>query len=320
MKPLPNDRWRGEFSVGQMGRYRYTVEGWVDAFQSWRRDLIKRIQAGQDVSIDLLVGARLLQAAASRASGEDADRLRDCAAALAVNETNAALDENTAALALRYPDRTSATRYDRELIVTVDRPKARFSTWYEMFPRSRRHDGRARHLRDCEARLPYIAAMGFDVLYLPPIHPIGSAFRKGRTILSTREPRRCGQPLGDRRAEGGHKVSIPRSAPGGFRPPASRRRRARTRTRPGHRIPVFAGSSLCARASGMVPASAGRHDPVRGEPAQEIPGHLSAGLRDRDWQELWEELRSVFDFWIEQGVRIFRVDNPHTKPLPFWEW
>ena len=211
MKMLPNDRWRGEFTVHEPGRYRYTVEGWVDAFQSWRRDLVKRIQAAQNVSVELLVGARLVEGAAARASGQDAERLQGWARALAADAApDVALDEELGGIALRYPDRRLATRYGRELVVTVDRPKARFSAWYEIFPRSCA-PGTGAHgtFRDCEARLPYIASMGFDVLYLPPIHPIGRQFRKGKNNTPTAEPDDVGSPWAIGAEEGGHKAIHP---------------------------------------------------------------------------------------------------------------
>src|SRR5215471_4295820 len=186
MTPLGNDRWRGEFLVTNLGRYCFTVEGWIDRFETWRRDLEKRILAAQDVSVDLLIGADLIEGAAARAKDEDTQVLLNWAQRLRENKhdesrTAVALDTDLLRLVQAYPERDLASRYDRQLTVIVEREKARFSTWYEVFPRScslehKRHGT----FHDCEEWIPYIASMGFDIVYLPPIHPIGRTFRKGK--------------------------------------------------------------------------------------------------------------------------------------------
>jgi starch synthase (maltosyl-transferring) len=215
MHPLGNDRWRGEFRVSELGRYHYTVEGWVSPFRTWRADLVKRIDAQQDVRADLLLGAGLIEEAAGRAPEPDAEHLRAWARGLQEPSEGAAgaalaLDESRAELLLAYPDRRLATRYDRELVVVVDRAKARYSTWYEVFPRSCAPNPKQHGtFRDCEAWLPYIAGMGFDVLYLPPIHPIGRAFRKGRNNAPTAGPGDHGSPWAIGAAEGGHTAVHP---------------------------------------------------------------------------------------------------------------
>ena len=187
MLPLVNDRWQGQFFVENLGSYSYTVQAWVDGFQSWSRDTGKKFEAGQDISVAAVMGARLIQSAADRAQGSDSQRLAQFAAELKslsrAGEAAAKLARNAelAALMRRYIDRGRATTYDRQLRVTVDREKARYSTWYEMFPRSCAV-GRNQHgtFRDCIQRLQYVAQMGFDVLYFPPIHPIGRMHRKGK--------------------------------------------------------------------------------------------------------------------------------------------
>src|SRR5262249_24812005 len=161
---------------------------WVDEFKTWRRDLQKRVRAGQEVAVDLKIGAGLLQEAADRATGADAERLRHLAAEVAAS-VDRALDDEVAALVERHPDRRFATTYPRELTVVVDPVLARFSTWYELFPRSASTEpGRHGTFKDVEARLPYVAEMGFDVLYLPPIHPIGISHRKGKNNAVAAEP------------------------------------------------------------------------------------------------------------------------------------
>src|SRR5262245_2809900 len=198
MDALWNDRWRAEFTVEILGQYIYTITGWVDPFKTWYNDFLKRVAADQDVTIDLQIGKKLLAAAADRASGDDAKKLRHAADQLHQQEVT----EQLASLVSRYPDRTNATHY-KELRVTVDPVKARFSTWYEMFPRS------YGTFKDCEAVLPEIAEMGFDVLYFPPIHPIGEAFRKGKTNARQALPDEPGSPWGIGGKEGGHKAVHP---------------------------------------------------------------------------------------------------------------
>jgi starch synthase (maltosyl-transferring) len=215
MTALGNDRWRAAFPVTEPGRYRYTVEGWVSHLRTWRADLEKRVAAGQDVRVDLQIGARLIEDAAGRAPAAEAERLRACAnqlrdAADPSARARSVLEDDRIELALRYPDRSLATRYERELPVVVDRDRARFSTWYELFPRSCAPEaGRHATFRDCETWLPYVAGMGFDVLYLPPIHPIGRAFRKGRNNLENGGPDDVGSPWAIGAAEGGHTAVHP---------------------------------------------------------------------------------------------------------------
>ena len=202
-------------------------------------------------------------------------------------------------------------------------PRARFGTWYELFPRSAGPTAdRSGTFDDVVRRLPDIAAMGFDVLYLPPVHPIGRSFRKGPNNALTAGPDDPGQPVGHRR---------PRGRPHGGRARARHARRFRPARRSGQalrprdrarlRVPGSPDHPVGARAPRVVPAPARRHDQVRREPAEEIPGHLSRSTSSRaDWRALWEALADVSVFWIDHGVRIFRVDNPHTKPFRFWQW
>src|SRR4051794_10210034 len=187
MLMVGNDRWRARFRITEMTAYEYAVEGWVDRFESWRLALSKKVGAGQDVASELLEGGVLVRDAATRARGNDRARLTEQAAALENTSTDAAtrvaaaLAEDLQALMARYEDRSRATRSNRALPVMVERERARFGAWYEMFPRSAGTDpSRSATFDEAAARLPYVAAMGFDVLYLPPVHPIGQSFRKGR--------------------------------------------------------------------------------------------------------------------------------------------
>ncbi len=328
MEPLGNDRWRGEFAVSDLEGYRYTVSAWADRFASWRRDLAKKLEAGQDVSIDLLVGAELIQQASQRASGPTAEQLRTWATTLRTGrigdlaKTELALDAELALVMGRYPDRSLATTYDKELAVVVDRDKARFSAWYEMFPRScAAEPGRHGTFKDCEARLPYVAAMGFDVLYLPPIHPVGSTHRKGRNNAPSADPDDPGSPWGIGSAAGGHKAVHPQLGTlEDFRQLVAKAR--------GYGIEV--ALDLAFQCSPDHPYVRAHPQWFRWRPDGTVQYAENPPKKYQDiyplefetdaWQELWEELKSVVLFWIAQGVRIFRVDNPHTKPFRFWEW
>ncbi len=194
MKRLANDRWRGEFTVGRRGHYRYTIRARIDHFRTWRRDLAKRARAGQNLEIEFQVAAKLLENCEHRATRMDAEQLKSAANVLTGElsteaKMNLATNDELARLVDRHADWTLAARYGWELRVVVDRPKAGFSAWYEMFPRScAAEPGHHGTLRDCEARLPYVASMGFDVLYLPPIHPIGLNFRKGKNNAAEAMP------------------------------------------------------------------------------------------------------------------------------------
>ena len=285
MEPLGNDRWAGRFPLEENTRYVYTLEAWPDAYRTWAEDLRKRLGAGMDVASELLEGAALLRGALARVVGADRRRLEARLAEFeatsdADRRARLLLNEEVAEILDTYPDRGAATRYDRELEVVVDRPLARFAAWYELFPRSQgRVPGRHGTFRDCIERLPDIAAMGFDVVYLPPIHPIGRSFRKGRNNALEAGPDDPGLPVGHRqrarrpqgdRARPGHAGGLPRLPP--------RRPGPRARGRARLRAPVLAGPSLGDGASRVVPPPAGRDDQVRREPAEEVPGHLPPQL------------------------------------------
>jgi len=327
MNQVGNDRWRGEFPVTKPGRYQYTVEGWIDRFQTWRQDLEKRIFARQDVSVDLLVGAELIEGAAARAHGEDAKVLHQWAQRLRRNSRDAsnaaiALDADLLRLTQAHPERDHASRYDKRLSVIVEREKARFSSWYELFPRSCSCDGR-RHgsFRDCEQWLPYIAAMGFDVIYLPPIHPIGRTFRKGKNNSLPAQPDDVGSPWAIGSVEGGHKSIHPelgtledfqrfvsKAAEHGLEVALD----IALQCTPDHPYVREHPEWFITRPDGSIQYAE--------NPPKKYQDIYPLNFATAQWQALWDELKSVFLFWIEQGVRIFRVDNPHTKAFPFWEW
>ena len=325
MEPLGNDRWRAELTVRSQGRWLYTVVAWVDHFKTWRRDLKKRVDAGQDVSVDLLVGANLVHEASERASGADARVLTGLAADLETGSDEArlrlALDEELAALMDRHADQRFATRYGKELAVVVDRERARFSAWYEMFPRSAGTGGRHGTFRDCEARLPYVAGMGFDVLYLPPIHPIGQAFRKGKNNALEAQPGDVGSPWAIGGAEGGHKAIHPELGTlEDFRRLVAKAKEhgleialdIAYQVSPDHPYVKEHPEWFRKRPDGTIQYAE--------NPPKKYQDIYPFDFESEDWRSLWEELESVMHFWAGEGVKIFRVDNPHTKAFPFWEW
>jgi starch synthase (maltosyl-transferring) len=327
MNSIGNDRWRGEFPVLNAGRYEYTVEGWIDRFKTWRGDLIKRIEAGQDVHVELLSGALLIEDAAARATGDDADLLRRFVRRLRDKKNkesrkNAALDVELLNFVERYPQRDFVTQYEQRLAVVVDREKARFSTWYELFPRSCSPEpGTHGTLRDCEARLPYIASMGFDVVYLPPIHPIGRTFRKGKNNSTSALPEDVGSPWAIGSDEGGHTTVHPQLGTlEDFKQFIS--------SANGHGLEV--ALDIAFQCTPDHPYVKQHREWFRTRPDGTIqyaenPPKLYQDIfpidfENAEWHALWTELRDVVLFWAGQGVRIFRVDNPHTKPFSFWQW
>jgi starch synthase (maltosyl-transferring) len=327
MKALGNDRWRGSFLVEKLGLYFYTVEGWIDRFETWRGDLVKRIAAGQNLEVELLVGAELIEAAAARATGQDVRTLQSWAERLRQQKdpklaATIALEERALRLISAYPDHHLASQYEKTLRVTVDREKARFSTWYEVFPRSCSPEpGRHGTFADCESWLPYISKMGFDVVYLPPVHPIGLSFRKGKNNTLTALPDDVGSPWAIGSPEGGHKSIHPQLGTlADFRRFVSKAQE--------HSLEVALDIAFqCTPDHPYV----GEHREWFGSrpdgsiqyaenPPKKYQDIYPVDFESPAWKDLWQELKSVFEFWIEQGVRIFRVDNPHTKGFSFWEW
>ena len=325
MRALSNDRWRGSFRVERLVGYRYTVRGWVDRFATWRGDLVKRVEADQDVSVDLLIGAELVDSAATRASGADRRALRRAAATLRAGDESAVregLSEELAALMAAAPDRRLASTYERELTLTADRRRAGFSSWYELFPRSAADEpGRHGSLADVEKLLPSIAEMGFDVLYLAPIHPIGRTFRKGRNNAERAARSDVGSPWAIGGEEGGHTAIHP-----DLGTLADFDRLVASAEELGLEIAM----DLAYQCSPDHPwvrehPEWFRHRPdgtiqFAENPPKKYQDIYPLDFETPDWRGLWEGLRSVVDFWIGHGVRIFRVDNPHTKAFPFWEW
>jgi starch synthase (maltosyl-transferring) len=332
MRPLGNDAWEGQFPVYENGLYSFQVEAWPDAFRTWAHELSRKVEAGREVSSELLEGAQLLRAAAERAAAAgpaaafDAERLREGEKALLSGQSPAALsralDPRLAEAASRYPDRGVATRSDRELRVFAERKRAIFSAWYELFPRSAaREPGRHGTFADAERMLPYVQELGFDVVYLPPIHPIGRTARKGKNNALGAAPDDVGSPWAIGGPEGGHKAVHPQLGT-----LADFRRFVKSAAERGIEVAL----DIAFQCSPDHPYVKEHPEWFQRRPdgtikTAENPPKRYEDIVNFDWmgparESLWAELRSVFLHWIEQGVRIFRVDNPHTKPLPFWEW
>ncbi|WP_374089658.1 alpha-1,4-glucan--maltose-1-phosphate maltosyltransferase [Methylomicrobium lacus] len=325
MAPLGNDRWRASFQVTELGRYVYTITAWSDVFFSWRQEFIRRSDAA-DIAMALQAGGVLVAEAAARAAGENKLQLQQFAEALRTAKPDAgsaaALSENLASLMRRHSDRSLATDYPGLLSLWVEPVKARYSTWYEFFPRSCVDEGMHHGtFAECEKRLPYVAAMGFDVVYLPPIHPIGLTKRKGANNAPVAAETDVGSPWAVGSADGGHKSIDPQLGTlDDFRCLVVK----------AHELGIDIALDIafqCSqdhpyvhehpewfrrRADGSIQYA--ENPPKKYEDI--VPFNFDSGA----WSELWQELLDVFLFWIGQGVHIFRVDNPHTKPFPFWEW
>ena len=335
---VDNDSWTASFLVETVGRYEYTVEAWIDRFGSWLKGLIAKADAGQDVASELLEGADLIRAGATRSrthatSGDEsptgdenlwllelADLLRSDRPP--AERVAAARNPRLPVLMGTRADRQSATTREPVLQVVVDPERARFSAWYEMFPRSCTPDpSRSGTFQEAAARLPEIAAMGFDVVYLPPVHPIGRAFRKGRNNSLTPEPGDPGSPWAIGGPEGGHTAIEP-----GLGTIADFDRFVEA----ARHLDLQVALDIAFQASPDHPwvrehPEWFRHRPDGSIKYAENPPKKYQDIYPLDFDSeaasgLWEELKRVFLFWAEHGVTIFRVDNPHTKAFHFWEW
>lgn len=330
MRLIVNDRWRATASFPENRAYEYTVAAWQDRFQGWREEVVKKHGAGQPIALDLREGEELLlrTAAESRSrSNESRAALRQVAKELKAAKSEGdrfalLMSDHALVLMSRCGLRHHFSRYAAVLPLTVDRERAAFSAWYELMPRSQSGDpGRHGTFDDVVARLPYIRDLGFDVLYLTPIHPIGRSNRKGRNNSLKAEPTDPGSPYAIGAKEGGHDALHPEL--GDF--------------------DSFARLVDAAREHGLEVAldfaiqCAPDHPWVKQHPewfdwrpdgtikfAENPPKKYEDIVNLHFYREalpgIWHALRDIVLFWVGRGVRIFRVDNPHTKPLPFWEW
>ncbi len=325
MRPLGNDRFAGTFPVERLGCYRYGVTGWIDRFGSWRDQLERRVAAGQDVRSELADGARLVRDAAAAARAEAAAALGDWDARLLSADQSdavgAALSPDLAQLMEEHDPRPHAVDSPDIVTIQVDPPLARCGAWYELFPRSLGGESRHGTLRDVEAELPRIADLGFDVLYLPPVHPIGVTKRKGPNNTPEHGPDDPGSPWAIGAAEGGHTAVHPEL--GGV--DDVRRLAGACAERD-----IALALDLAFQCSPDHPWASEHPEWFRRRPDGTIRYAENPPKRYEDiypldfeceeWEALWDALLDVVRFWIDHGIAVFRVDNPHTKPFAFWEW
>ncbi|HUG09055.1 MAG TPA: alpha-1,4-glucan--maltose-1-phosphate maltosyltransferase [Acidimicrobiia bacterium] len=328
MEFLGNDRWRAVFTPDELGLWQFEIAGWVDHFESWLSGIRKKAEAGVDLAVELEIGAWLYTETSQRARSGDADELLAVAASL----VDASLDpdarlsagtsEKATGLARRYPDRSRETRSSTRWPVVVDREKAVFSTWYELFPRSwSKKKGEHGTFADVEDRLDYIADMGFDVLYLPPIHPIGTTYRKGANNAVVSADDDPGVPWAIGSPQGGHTAINPDL--GTIEDFRALRDAAAARD-----IEIALDIAFqCSPDHPWVTEHPEwfRHRPdgtiqFAENPPKKYQDIYPLDFETSDAEGLWTGLKGVFEHWIGEGIRIFRVDNPHTKSFPFWEW
>jgi starch synthase (maltosyl-transferring) len=306
-----------------MGYWEFTVVGEEDHFETWRSDLEKRIAAEQELDLPLQNGAMLIENVARRVKGKDAKKLASWAEALEEElSTDVALDEELLETISKYPDERLQTKYEQVLRIWVDRERAGYSSWYELFPRSWALEaGKHGTFRDVAAQLDYVREMGFNVLYFPPIHPIGVSFRKGKNNTTEALPGDEGSPWAIGAAEGGHTAIHP--ALGTFEDFEYLLGRIKEagmelamdiafQCAPDHPWVKEHPEWFKKRADGSIQYAE--------NPPKKYQDIYPIDFESSDWEALWEGLKNVFTYWAAKGVRIFRVDNPHTKAFPFWEW
>jgi starch synthase (maltosyl-transferring) len=328
MTPVGNDRWRGQFPLRDNTRYVFTIEAWTDRYASWAQDFVKKVQAGREVASDLLEGIRLLQEIGARTTGTMRDTLekvvvkaRECLARRPADAADFLAAPEIEAIAAQYGERFEANSYSPLLEVIADRPRARFGAWYEIFPRSLGAPGQPATLREAEHHLPYIRDLGFDVVYLTPIHPIGHTNRKGPNNRLAADGSSPGSPWAIGGLTGGHTAIEP--ALGTL---ADFEHFVGTANRLGLEIAL----DFAIQASPDHPwvrqhPEWFRHRPdgsikYAENPPKEYQDIYPINFDTEYQHELIEELRAIVEYWVGHGVKIFRVDNPHTKPMRFWEW
>jgi starch synthase (maltosyl-transferring) len=325
---VDNDRWRGVCTLYDQAIHEYTVQAWTDTFRSWQQEFAKKFEAGvSDLRSEALEGAAIVEAAVSRTRDEaDSARLREFAGQIA-HGTNSEIYAVTRSgelevLMATNPDRADATQYQPALRVVVDRQAALFGAWYEFFPRSAEgRDDRGSTFRDCLPRVDDAKAMGFDVIYFPPIHPIGHTNRKGRNNAIACEPGDPGVPWAIGSEAGGHKAVEP--SLGTLDDFDWLQKQVRKRgmeialdfainCSPDHPYVKEHPDWFYKRSDGTIKYAE--------NPPKKYEDIYPLNFRCENWRDLWGEMKSIVLLWAERGVRIFRVDNPHTKPVAFWEY
>ena len=324
-----SDRWFGAFVVDRIGVWTFTVEGWTDAFGTWRAELRKKVDANQDVHVELLEGALLVRSAARRTKSpairasllQTARMFEDRESTSAAARTERAFDEELLIAMNELCPPRDLTCYPRELAIHVDRARARFASWYELFPRSQAADGRHGTFDDTAERVPRLAELGYDVIYLPPIHPIGRTFRKGKNNSLTPEPDDVGSPWAIGNENGGHTAIEP-----ALGTVEDFERLVRTANDHGMEIALDYALQCSPDHPWVKEHPDWFHIRPDGtikyaeNPPKKYQDIYPINFWCEDRQNLWNACRDIFLYWIARGVKTFRVDNPHTKPLAFWEW
>ncbi|NBC07589.1 MAG: DUF3416 domain-containing protein [Bacteroidetes bacterium] len=327
MQEAVNDEWTARFRVTEKGMYHYKFVGWVDHLLHWYDGFLKKQEAGQDMSVELQIGAQLLQQTAENYPKAKAEDLKALAATLAdaskaEEAVQQVLSPGFKQVVESTPMKQFETVYDQSLRVRVGWEKELFSTWYEVFPRSTsQQPGKHGTFKDVEALLPRVEEMGFDVLYLPPIHPIGKVNRKGKNNSTNAQEGEPGSPWAIGSDEGGHKAIHPKL--GTLEDYKQLIEKANERgidiafdlafqCAPDHPYIKEHPEWFLWRPDGTIAYAE--------NPPKKYQDIVPINFETEDWKNLWDELKSVILYWCEQGVRIFRVDNPHTKPFRFWEW
>jgi starch synthase (maltosyl-transferring) len=335
MLSLGNDRWRASFQALTLGLMEYTIEAWGDPFESWRTEVIKKLEAGiTDLALEALEGAVLVRQTATRSShkseskklqqaAQELQEMGDSTAPFSLAKLKTMIEEEELlALMRRWPDRSLSTVYEPFKKIRIDRPSANFAAWYEFFPRSAAGRGdRGSTFRECLPRIDDAQAMGFDVIYFPPIHPIGSTARKGRNNTLVCQPGDPGVPYAIGSSVGGHDAIEP--ALGTMEDFEWLLQELRKRNMelaldfalncsPDHPYVKEHPEWFFHRPDGSIKYAE--------NPPKKYEDVYPLNFYNPQWRELWNELRRVLLFWAERGVSIFRIDNPHTKPVAFWEW
>jgi starch synthase (maltosyl-transferring) len=321
MHPTFNDEWKASFYVEEKGFYFFTVHAWVDHFETWYDGFKKKANAKVDVKVELMEGAILLRKLGEKDSEliSKARRLEDTAHYAEAIEL--VLSPEFETIVINHPLKENVTEAGVEYPVLVEHVKANFSSWYELFPRSSSLTGKHGTFQDCIKLLPRIAAMGFDVLYFPPIHPIGKINRKGKNNNVRSQAGEPGSPWAIGSDEGGHKAVLPELGTlEDFKKLVAEAKKLGIdvamdiafQCAPDHPYVKEHPEWFRQRPDGSIQYAE--------NPPKKYQDIYPFNFESDNWKGLWEELRSVFLFWMEQGVKIFRVDNPHTKPIPFWKW
>ncbi|MGD1960590.1 MAG: alpha-1,4-glucan--maltose-1-phosphate maltosyltransferase [Fulvivirga sp.] len=326
LRPLGNDDWLGTFVTEDIGLYTFRIEAWIDYFSNWRDGFKKKAAAGQRLEVELSEGAIFLKEIIKFANKADYETINHCIALFEdrgkyEEAHSAALSDSMAVLVQKYPLPVNVT-VSKELYIQSEFKRANFTSWYEFFPRSAAEKkGAHGTFKDCERLLPKVAEMGFDVLYFPPIHPIGEVNRKGKNNAVNAQLGECGSPWAIGSRLGGHKDIHPEL--GTLKDYKSLLKKAKDlgvdialdiafQCAPDHPYVKEHPEWFKWRPDGTVQYAE--------NPPKKYQDILPINFECDDWKNLWDELLSVITYWIDQGVRVFRVDNPHTKPVPFWQW